>query len=241
MALAERGPVVPHHKTIGVADADARTLKRLRNAPSRRGGDCPGGRNGGNSRNGTRSKTVLTEIGPVEIEVPRNRDGSFEPQIVRKRQRRPDGIDAIVLSLTARGLTTGEAAAHIAEVYSAKVSKDTTSRITDKVIEEMTEWANRTLHPAPDPQHLPLRQQAGLGSGDHRPVAVGTAGVHPVPELRRRDPPGTEQAALKCLYLATRSLDPTGKGRARRAMRWKPAHNTFAITIEGRIVPNTTN
>src|SRR5215207_6731948 len=57
----------------------------------------PTGRNGGNSRNGTRAKTVLTEVGPVEIEVPRDRDGSFEPVIVRKRQRRLDGIDSIVL------------------------------------------------------------------------------------------------------------------------------------------------
>ncbi len=88
----------------------------------------PAGRNGGNSRNGTRSKTVLTEVGPVEIEVPRDRDGSFDPVIVRKRQRRLDGIDQIVLSLTARGLTTGEVAAHFAEVYGAKVSKDTISR-----------------------------------------------------------------------------------------------------------------
>jgi hypothetical protein len=105
----------------------------------------PSGRNGGNSRNGYRAKTVLTEIGPVEIEVPRDRDGSFEPAIVRKRQRRLNGIDDIVLSLTARGLTTGEVAAHFAEVYGAKVSKDTISRITDKVIEEMTEWRNRPL------------------------------------------------------------------------------------------------
>ena len=103
------------------------------------------GRDGGNSRNGTRTKTVLTEIGPVEIEVPRDRDSSFEPVIVRKRQRRLDGIDEIVLSLTARGLTTGEVAAHFDEVYGAKVSKDTISRITDKVIEEMTEWQNRPL------------------------------------------------------------------------------------------------
>jgi putative transposase len=88
---------------------------------------------------------VLTEIGPVEIEVPRDRDGSFEPAIVRKRQRRLNGIDEIVLSLTARGLTTGEVAAHFAEVYGARVSKDTISRITDKVIEEMTEWRNRPL------------------------------------------------------------------------------------------------
>jgi putative transposase len=74
------------------------------------------GRNGGNSRNGARSKTVVTEVGPVDIEVPRDRDGSFEPVIVRKRQRRLDGIDQIVVSLTARGLTTGEIAAHFAEV-----------------------------------------------------------------------------------------------------------------------------
>ena len=101
----------------------------------------PAGRDGGNSRNGTRSKTVLTEIGPVQIEVPRDRDSTFDPVIVRKRQRRLDGIDQIVLSLTARGLTTGEIAAHFEEVYGAKVSKDTISRITDKVIEEMTESA----------------------------------------------------------------------------------------------------
>mgnify|MGYP002481784593 FL=1 len=60
--------------------------------------------NGENARNGTRSKTVLTEVGAVEIDVPRDRDGSFQPKIVRKRQRRLDGIDEIVLSLTARGL-----------------------------------------------------------------------------------------------------------------------------------------
>ncbi len=84
----------------------------------------PAGRNRGNSRNGTRPKTVLTEIGPVEIEVPRDREGSFEPVIVRKRQRRLDGIDQIVLSLTARGLTSGEIAAHFEEVYGAKVSRD---------------------------------------------------------------------------------------------------------------------
>src|SRR5512135_1974746 len=69
----------------------------------------------------------------------------LSPQIVRKRRRRLDGIDEIVLSLTARGLTTGEVAAHFAEVYGTRVSKDTISRITDKVLEEMTEWRNRPL------------------------------------------------------------------------------------------------
>lgn len=99
----------------------------------------------GNIRNGSRSKTVLTEVGPVEIDVPRDRAGSFEPKIVKKRQRRLTGVDEIVLSLTARGLTTGEVAAHFDDVYGASVSKDTISRITDRVIEEMTEWQNRPL------------------------------------------------------------------------------------------------
>ena len=81
----------------------------------------------------------------MNIEVPRDRDGTFEPAIVRKRARRLDGVDGIVLSLSARGLTTGEIAAHFAEVYGATVSRDTISRITDKVIEEMTEWRNRPL------------------------------------------------------------------------------------------------
>ena len=105
----------------------------------------PAGRGSGNSRNGTRAKSVLTEIGPVDIEVPRDTNSSFDPQIVKKRQRRLTGIDEIVLSLTAKGLTTGEVAAHFADVYGATVSKDTISRITDKVVAEMTDWCNRPL------------------------------------------------------------------------------------------------
>jgi len=88
---------------------------------------------------------VLTEIGPVEIEVPRDTESTFDPQIVRKRQRRLTGVDEIVLSLTAEGLTTGEIAAHFDGVYGAKVAKDTISRITDKVLEEMTDWCARPL------------------------------------------------------------------------------------------------
>ena len=105
----------------------------------------PVGRNGENSRNGTRTKTVITAVGPVQIDVPRDRDGTFEPVIVRKRQRRLDDVDQIVLSLTARGLTTGEVSAHFADVYGASVGKDTISRITDAVLEAMTEWQNRPL------------------------------------------------------------------------------------------------
>ena len=356
----------------------------------------PAGRNRGNSRNGTRTKTVLTEIGPVPIDVPRDRDGSFEPVIVRKRQRRLTGIDQIVLSLTARGLTTGEIAAHFDDVYGAKVSKDTISRITDKVLEEMTEWQHRPLdrvYPVlfidaitvkvrdgqvtNRPVYVAIgvtvhgeRDILGLWAGDgsegakfwlavlteikNRGVAdvcivvcdglkglvdsvatawpaaiVQTCVIHLIRntfryasrrdrdalakdlrpvytapseaaaaarfdelaqrwgtqypaivrlwrsawaefvpfldydvEIRRvlcstnaieslnaryrravraRGHFPTEQAALKCLYLATRALDPTGRGRTKWAVRWKPALNAFAITFEGRITPSTTN
>ena len=356
----------------------------------------PAGRNGGDSRNGRREKTVLTEIGPVTIEVPRDRDGSFEPVIVGKRRRRLNGIDQIVLSLTARGLTTGEICAHFAEVYGARLSKDTISRITDKVIEEMAEWRNRPLdrvYPVlfidalvvkvRDGQvvNRPIyvvigvtvdgeRDILGLWAGDgsegakfwlavltelkNRGVAdvciVVCDGLKGLPDsitttwqfaqvqacilhllrntfryasrrdwdelardlkpvytapnaemagarfdefadkwrsrypaivnlwraaweefivfldydieirkiicstnaieslnaryrraVRARGHFPTDQAALKCLYLVTRSLDPTGRGRARWTMRWKPALNAFAITFAGRLTPSTTN
>jgi transposase-like protein len=100
-----------------------------------------------NSRNGRRAKTVLTEAGPVQIEVPRDRESSFEPKIVAKRQRRLSGVEDMVVSLSAKGLTTGEISAHLAEVYGAEVSKTTISTITDRVMEGMGEWQNRPLDP----------------------------------------------------------------------------------------------
>jgi putative transposase len=83
---------------------------------------------------------VLTEIGRVEVTVPRDRDGSFEPQIVRKQQRRLTGAEDMVLSLSATGLTTGEISAHLAEVYGADVSRQPISKITDKLMDGMAEW-----------------------------------------------------------------------------------------------------
>jgi putative transposase len=105
----------------------------------------PAGRNGGNSRNGHRAKTVLTEAGPVELSVPRDRDSSFEPKIVAKRQRRLTGIEDMVISLSAKGLTHGEISAHLAEVYGADVSKQTITAITDRVMEGLAEWQSRPL------------------------------------------------------------------------------------------------
>lgn len=107
----------------------------------------PAGRDGGNSRNGTRSKELLTEAGPVQIAVPRDRDGSFTPQLVRKRQRRLSGLDDLVISLSAKGLTHGEICAHLAEVYGAEVSKQTISTITEKVLEGLSAWQSRPLDP----------------------------------------------------------------------------------------------
>jgi putative transposase len=106
----------------------------------------PAGRDGGNSRNGVRAKTVISDAaGPVTIDVPRDRDGSFAPVIVQKRQRRLGPVDEIVLSLYARGMTGGEISAHFAEIYGTSVSKETISNITDKVIEEQQAWSSRPL------------------------------------------------------------------------------------------------
>ena len=350
----------------------------------------PAGAGAGNIRNGTRAKTVLTEhFGPVDLDVPRDRAATFEPQIVKKRQRRLSGVDEVVLSLYAKGLTTGEISAHFAEIYGASVSRETISRITDKVIEEMNDWAvrpldeiyaaifidaivvkvrdgqvaNRPFYAAIAVSLAGERDILGLwvGSGgegakfwmsvltdlrnrgikdvffvvcdglkglpdvvgnvwpqtivqtciihlirttfrltsrkysdeikrDIKPIytAVNAAAARSafdeladkwgqrypavirlwdnawaefIPfldydiEIRRVicstnaieslnaryrraiKPRGhfpSEQAAMKCLYLVTRSLDPTGVGRARWMMRWKPALNAFAITFGDR-------
>lgn len=137
----------------------------------------PVGRNGANSRNGHRAKTVITEAGPVEVEVPRDRESSFEPpKIVPKRQRRLGGIDDLVISLSAKGLTTGEVSAHLAEVYGAEVSKATISTITDRVLDEMTAWQNRPLDPVYpvvfiDAIHVRVRD----GQVANRPIYVALA------------------------------------------------------------------
>ncbi len=103
------------------------------------------GRGSGNSRNGMTSKTVTTEVGTVELRVPRDRDGSFDPQTVRKGQRRLDGLSGNVISLYAKGMTTGDIQAHLADVYDTEISRDTISRITDAVIEDLMAWQNRPL------------------------------------------------------------------------------------------------
>ena len=107
----------------------------------------PAGRGSGNSRNGASSKTLLTEEGEVEIAVPRDRAGSFEPQLVAKGQTHFDGFDDKILSLYARGMTVREIQGHLLELYGTDVSPDLISRVTDAVLDEVRGWQNRPLDP----------------------------------------------------------------------------------------------
>jgi putative transposase len=98
-----------------------------------------------NQRNGTSPKTLITEHGKVAIDAPRDRDGSFEPKIVRKRQRRFVGFDDKILALYSRGLSVRDIRAHLAEIYGVEVSLDLISRVTDAVMDDVREWAKRPL------------------------------------------------------------------------------------------------
>src|SRR6266508_264857 len=99
----------------------------------------------GNHRNGSSAKTVRTEVGDVRLDVPRDRHGTFEPKIVPKHARRVEGFDEAIISLYAKGLTTGEIQAHLAEIYDVEVSRDLVSRVTDRVSEELAAWQSRPL------------------------------------------------------------------------------------------------
>lgn len=107
----------------------------------------PAGHGSGNNRNGSTSKTVLTGAGAVPVSVPRDRNGSFEPQLVPKHSRRLAGFNEQILSLYARGMSIRDIRAHIAELYGVEVSGDLISRVTDAVAEEITTWQNRPLDP----------------------------------------------------------------------------------------------
>jgi putative transposase len=103
----------------------------------------PGG--AGNTRNGSTPKTLITDNGPVPIDTPRDRDGTFEPKIVKKRQRRFQGFDDKILALYSRGLSVRDIEAHLAEIYGVKVGRDLISRVTDAVMDDVRAWAQRPL------------------------------------------------------------------------------------------------
>ena len=106
---------------------------------------APEGRGTPNSRNGSTPKRVTTEIGEVDLRVPRDRAGSFCPVTVPKHRRRLDGLSGNVISLYAKGLTTGEIQAHLEEIYDTSVSRETISKITDEIVADMAVWQNRPL------------------------------------------------------------------------------------------------
>jgi putative transposase len=103
----------------------------------------PGG--AGNTRNGTSPKTLITEHGQVDLDAPRDRDGSFQPRIVKKRQRRFQGFDDKILALYSRGLSTRDIEAHLEEIYGVKVGRELISKVTDAVMDDVRAWAGRPL------------------------------------------------------------------------------------------------
>ena len=106
---------------------------------------APEGQGSGNSRNGTGKKTLRTDQGDVTVEVPRDRNGTFEPKLVKKHQRSFKGFDDKILSMYARGMSVRDIQAHLAEIYGTEVSPDLISRVTDAVIDEVQAWQARPL------------------------------------------------------------------------------------------------
>ncbi|MBC8193683.1 MAG: IS256 family transposase [FCB group bacterium] len=107
----------------------------------------PVGKSKDNSRNGHSPKTLKGDLGEIPIEVPRDREGSFKPQMIKKHQTRFDGFDEKIISMYARGMTTRDIQAQLQEIYGVEVSPSLVSRVTDEVVEEVKEWQNRPLDP----------------------------------------------------------------------------------------------
>ena len=105
----------------------------------------PVGRGSGNNRNGKGHKSVQTESGSIDIEVPRDRNGTFEPQLIKKRQRRLEGFDEKVLALYSRGMSTREIQGHLEDLYGVEVSPTLISNVTNGVMEEVRAWQSRPL------------------------------------------------------------------------------------------------
>jgi putative transposase len=144
-----------------------------------------GGAGRGNERNGRRGKKIATEIGPVQVIVPRDRAGTFTPGVVRKSSRRTSGIDEMVVSLVGKGLTTGEVAAHLHEVFGVQTSKETVSAITDRVLEGMHEWRHRPLDPVYpvliiDAVHVKIRDGAVANRAVYVAIAVTVHGTREI-------------------------------------------------------------
>lgn len=138
-----------------------------------------------NERNGRRGKTIATEVGSMRVIVPRDRAGSFAPGVVRKCARRTSGIDEMVISLVGKGLTTGEVAAHLREVFGVETSQETVSAITDRVLDGMGEWRSRPLDPVYpvlviDAVHVKIRDGAVANRAVYVAIAVDVDGCRDI-------------------------------------------------------------
>ena len=129
----------------------------------------------GNARNGATSKMVDSEVGPFEIEVPRDRAGTFTPRLVRKGQRRLDGLDAMIISLYAGGMTVRDIQHHLASTLSVELSSGTISRITDAVAEVVLEWQRRPLEESSSRWSTSTRSGSGSASITGSPPAQPTS------------------------------------------------------------------
>ncbi|MGI6452214.1 MAG: IS256 family transposase [Syntrophomonadaceae bacterium] len=130
-----------------------------------------------NSRNGSSPKTLRSEYGPIDIDVPRDRKGEFEPKIVPKYKRDIQGLDNQIISMYAKGMSTRDISTHIESLYGAEVSAETISKITDRILPEIKEWQNRPLKPLYammffDAIHYPVRTE-GLVKQRAVYIAIG--------------------------------------------------------------------
>lgn len=141
----EGGLLVELTRHLMQAAVEAGTDLYLVEEAGRTGGR--GSRSGGNARNGYRNWKVMTEVGSVTVQVPRDRLGTFASGLLPKYARRTSGLEEMVLSLTAKGLTSGEIVAHLAETYGMEISKETVSTITDKALDAIADWRTRPLDP----------------------------------------------------------------------------------------------
>ena len=133
------------------------------------------GKNSGNSRNGKSAKTITGSFGKLPLEVPRDRNGTFEPQIIPKHQTRFTGFDDNIISLYSRGLTTREIQQHLEEIYQVEVSPALISGVTDEVVEEVKAWQNRQLDPIYPIMYLDALQIKVRDGGHVRNKAIYVA------------------------------------------------------------------
>ena len=147
--FVQQGPLTPEEVEAAVRRFKKAVIERALGAElTHHLGYPPGGTKPAattNHRNGTSDKTVLTDDGPLPLEIPRDRDGSFEPRLIGKHERRFTGFDDKILALYARGLTVREIQAYLAEMYATEVSPALISTVTDAVAEEVTAWQSRPL------------------------------------------------------------------------------------------------